>query len=106
MCWGLSNTCLQGARGIFLHSPVQLKFVYHKDQWRNINIKLFSVAWFISLINSTRLIGKLFAPGCAHPQSQAGLSQPNNSKGPGSFVVKIFKFDSVTKKLELFKQLP
>lgn len=41
-----------------------------------------------SILNPTSVIGKFFAPGCAHPQSQAGLSQPNNSKGPGSFVGK------------------
>lgn len=93
------------AGGIFFHSPVQLRLVYHKDQWRNININLFSVAWLISqtssILNPTGLTGNFF-----HPQSQAGLWQPNDSKGPGSFVGENFKFDTVTKsswKLELFK---
>lgn len=41
-----------GSKGHFFHSPVQLRLVSLKDSWANININLFSVAWFFSQILS------------------------------------------------------
>lgn len=41
-----------GSKGHFFQSPVQLRRVSLKDWWGNINIKLFSVAWFFFQICS------------------------------------------------------